>query len=47
MTQDLEMAARHGPGFGADGAHYYPQPPRNGAGGEELDDDGRKKRTGK
>ena len=46
MTQDLEMAARQGPGFGADGAQYYPQP-RNGAGGEELDDDGRKKRTGK
>lgn len=44
MTQDLELAARHGPG--ADGAHYYSQP-RNGAGGEELDDDGRKKRTGK
>ena len=35
-------------GAGADGAHYYPQQPRDGgAGGQELDDDGRKKRTGK
>ena len=38
QTQDLEMA-------GTAGA-YYP-PPRAGAGGEDLDDDGRKKRTGK
>jgi hypothetical protein len=44
MTQqDVEMAARHG--TGADGAGFYPQP-RNGAGGETLDDDGKKKRTG-
>jgi hypothetical protein len=45
MTQDLEMAARHGGDGAADGP-YYP-PPRTGAGGEDLDDDGRKKRTGK
>jgi hypothetical protein len=34
MAQDLEMAAR-----------YLPQPSQHG-GGDELDDDGKKKRTG-
>ncbi|GJN38626.1 hypothetical protein PR202_gb27686 [Eleusine coracana subsp. coracana] len=42
MTQDVEMAARYGSGNG--GAVY---PPRHDGGqGEELDDDGKKKRTG-
>lgn len=39
MTQDVEMAARYA---GANGGAY---PPR--LDGKELDDDGKKKRTGK